>query len=245
MAKRSFPNSSVLAVIPARGGSKRVKKKNLQIINGKSLLAYTSDAAKNSKYIQRIVLSSEDQEILDLGKSLHIETPFVRPTDLAADEAPTFPVIRHAVDWLSRMERYMPEFVVTLQPTSPLRTSSHIDESLERFMNSTADSLVSVVPVPHHYIPDNLYRSDNGFAKPYCVESALAHQIVQQEPPILFARNGPAILITRSSVLLSQNSLYSENIMLFPMRPEESVDIDTVYDLELAEHILLGRKRKS
>ena len=234
----------VLGIIPARGGSKDVKRKNLQQVAGRTLLSYTAEAALASNSIQRVVLSSEDEEILEIGKSLGLETPFVRPKELADDDTPTLPVLNHALDTLWDIEQYRPDIVVTLQPTSPLRTQYHIDKSLEMFIGSNADSLVSVVKVPHAYNPTNVFQVEGGFAKHYLSDYKPFQPSRRQNLPSLFARNGPAILITRSVILLDNGSLYGENIMTFEMERECSLDIDEYFDLELAEYLLSGNRRK-
>ena len=125
--------NNIIGIIPARGGSKGIPCKNIKKLAGKPLLSYTAEAAHRSKLLTRIVLSTEDEEIKQLGLDLGLDVPFMRPAKLAEDDTPGVSVIRHAVDTLEREENYYPDVIVVLQPTSPLRTSEHIDEALNIF----------------------------------------------------------------------------------------------------------------
>ena len=150
-----------LGVIPARGGSKGVPGKNLRLLAGRSLLAYTAAAALGSRRLTRTVLSTDDPAIAAAGRALGLGVPFMRPASLAADDTPMLPVLVHAAEE-ARRDGFTADIVVLLQPTSPLRTSAHVDAALELLESSGADSVVSVVEVPHQFSPVSVMTLDGG-----------------------------------------------------------------------------------
>ena len=150
---------NILGVIPARGGSKGVPDKNLRQVCGKPLIAYTFEAARASRRLGRVVLSTDDPDIASAGRNAGIEVPFVRPADLAADDSPMLPVLQHAAREMTT-RGYAPDVVVLLQPTSPLRRTDHIDAAIELLTASGADTVVSVVEVPHQFNPASVMRLD-------------------------------------------------------------------------------------
>ena len=152
---------NIVAIIPARGGSKGIPRKNIKKINGKPLLEYTAKSALKCESLSRVILSTEDSEIMELGLKLGLEVPFTRPKILARDDTPGLDVIRHAVSQLNQDENYIPDIIVVLQPTSPLRSSKHIEEALELFMDGDADSLVSVTEVEHNMNPYSVMKLNN------------------------------------------------------------------------------------
>ena len=142
----------VLGLIPARGGSKGVPRKNIKLLCGKPLLEYTAQAALASRLLSRVILSTEDEEIAEAGRRCGLEVPFLRPQELAADDTPMLPVIEHAVRWVEeRGERF--DAICLLQPTNPLRRAEEIDGCIELLIGTGADSVVTVLPVPAEYNP--------------------------------------------------------------------------------------------
>lgn len=233
--------SEVLAIIPARAGSKGIAGKNLAQLSGKPLIQYTIDAGKSSRLISRLIISSDDDEIIEYCKEQGIEIPFKRPKELAQDDTPMIDVIKHAVVFLEEKESYRPHYIVILQPTSPLRTSTHIDEALGTLINSDADSTVSVMEVPHQFNPYSVMKWEEGYLKlflPYDERKNLRHL-----KPKFYARNGAAIYAFTYKCLVDKDSIYGEKILSYFMGREESVDIDSVFDLQQAE-ILLKNKQK-
>jgi len=226
----------ILGIIPARGGSKGIPKKNIYPICGKPLIAWTIKAANGSKHISRTILSSDSIEIIDIARKYGVEAPFVRPRKLAEDDTPALPVIRHAVDWLKENEKYVPDYIVLLQPTSPLRTSKHIDEALEKLINSDADSIVSVVKTPHRFNPYSIMEMKDGFLKPFLQYDELKN--VRQLKPVFYARNGAAIYAFTHKCLTEKNSIYGDKILAYEMTREESVDIDDMFDLNLCALVI-------
>ena len=158
----------ILAIIPARIGSKGIPQKNIKKLAGKPLLAYTAEAALHSDLLTRFVLSTDDEKIAVIGRNYGLEVPFLRPTELAQDDTPALPVFQYVVSELERQEQYQPDVVVVLQPTSPLRSSKHIDEAIQIFSQSEVDSLVSVTEVPHNMNPYSVMGlTKSGFIKPF------------------------------------------------------------------------------
>jgi len=224
-----------LAVIPARGGSKGLAAKALRLLGGRPLLAHTAEAALASRRVSKAMLSTDDEAIAEVGAALGLDVPFVRPAELARDDTPMLPVMQHA---LAAVRGQGFDVVVLLQPTSPLRRAGHIDSVLELFERTGADSVVSVVEVPHQFNPLSVLLVEGDRARPY---SAGPMPTRRQDKPRVFARNGPAVLAVKASVV-EGGSLYGGDSRVFVMSPLESVDIDSQDDLDYAE-FLLGRAR--
>ncbi len=219
---------SKIGIIPARGGSKGIKDKNIIELCGKPLIQYTIEAALLSE-IDRVIVSTDSNKIVDLSKHLGSEV-VIRPPELAEDNTPTLPVIHHVLSQIN--SDY--DMVVLLQPTSPLRNYNHINRAIELFNNSPdADSLVSVVKVPHNMIPEAVMTESEGYLKSY-ISNSLVNR--RQDKPVYFARNGAAIYITRKDSI--DKFIYGGKILPYHMKQFESVDIDTIEDLKLAELLI-------
>ena len=227
-----------LAVIPARGGSKAIPDKNLTLLCGRPLLAYTVDAAKASTRIARAIVSTDDQRIADAARSLGLEVPFMRPASLAGDDAPMLPVLQHALEALE-VQGFSADAIVLLQPTSPLRRAEHIDAAIDALERTGGDSVVSVVEVPHQFNPVSVMRMEEGWLTPFLDVPTVTRR---QDKPRVFARNGPAVLVVRAGVVKS-GSLYGTKSSPLVMSAEDSLDIDTPWDLRLVESVLSGRTR--
>ncbi len=224
---------NVLGVVPARGGSKAIPGKNLASIGGRPLLAYTADAARGSRRLTRVVVSTDDAAIADAARALGLEVPFLRPAELAADDTPMLPVLQHAARELAR-EGFAADAVVLLQPTSPLRRAEHIDRAVDLLESTGADSVVSVVEVPHPFTPVSVLRLDGERLRPYLDGETVTRR---QDKPRLFARNGPAVLAVRTRVL-EQGSLYGTDSRPLLMEAADSIDIDGSEDLAQAARLL-------
>jgi CMP-N-acetylneuraminic acid synthetase len=226
----------ILAIIPARGGSKRIPRKNIKIFSGEPLLAFTAKAALNSARLSRVILTTDDEEIKKIGLDLGLEVPFVRPLKLAQDDTPSLPVFQHVVKTLEdREEGYRPDVIVVLQPTSPLRTTKHIDEALNIFLEGDTDSLVSVTEVPHNMNPYSMMQlQKDGTITPFLNYDESKN--LRQKKPVFYARNGAAIYICTYECLMEKNSLYGDTILPFFMKKEESFDLDDEVDWEIAEY---------
>jgi CMP-N,N'-diacetyllegionaminic acid synthase len=229
----------VLAVIPARGGSKGLPRKNIRPLLGKPLLCYTAAAAQGSRLISKIILSTEDDEIAQVGRDAGLEVPFLRPAELAQDRSPTLPVVQHAVAMLeARGERY--DVICLLEPTNPLRRSATIDACLELLNSSGADAVATVLPVPAEHNPHWVYfRDSDGWMRLSTGEGAPIPR--RQELPPAYHRDG-SVYATRRDVLMNQNSLYGRKLAGFTVRPEESMNIDGAADWQRAEELLAQRE---
>ena len=228
--------SNILGVIPARGGSKGIPDKNLALVGGRPLLAYTADAVKESNVLTRTVVSTDDTRIADCARSLGLEVPFMRPSSLAADDVPMLPVVQHAVETL-QADGFLIDIVVLLQPTSPLRRGEHIDAAVNWLERAGGDSVVSVVEVPHQFNPTSVMRIEEGLLKPF-LDAPTATR--RQDKPRVYARNGPAVLATRVQVI-KEGSLYGRQSWPLTMSAEDSLDIDTPWDLRVVEAVLSAR----
>lgn len=228
----------VLGIIPARGGSKGLPGKNIKILSGKPLLAYTVESAFKANHLSEVILSTDDPEIAKVGVSLGLEVPFLRPADLAKDQSPTLPVIQHALNYFKDKGEHF-DAVCLLQVTSPFRPSKLIDAAIAKFKSQNADSLVTVLKVPDHLNPHWTFEeSSDGLLKISTGEKTIISR--RQELPACYYRDG-SIYITKTDVIYS-GSLYGEKISFLESNPEYYINIDTQKDWELAEKWLLNNK---
>jgi len=216
-------------LVPARGGSLGIGRKNLAQLGGKPLIAWTIEAALASDTVGRTVVTTEDAEIADVSRSLGAEV-LDRPPELAGDGTPMSDVVAHALRELAP-ERAL----VLLQPTSPLRTSRHVDEAVELLLASGADAVVSVVEVPHRYGTASLMRLDGE----RLVRVDDTPYAGRADKPVFYARNGPAILALAADRI--GDDLYAGDLRAYVMNAADSVDVDEPFDLELAEFLLSRR----
>ncbi|WP_194767995.1 cytidylyltransferase domain-containing protein [Tamlana sp. I1] len=225
----------ILAVIPARGGSKGVPNKNIKKLGKKPLIQYTTDVAVLSKYISKLIVSSDDDAIIAFVKSLGVAAPFKRPAKLATDKAATLPVIQHVLEFLMAQGETF-DAVCILQPTSPFRTTTFLDAALEQFMASKTDSLVSVQEVPHEYNPHWTFKVNdkNQLSIATGDETIISRR---QDLPKAYHRDG-SIYITKTEVLLKQNSLYGNSINYIESPKSSYINIDTMADWERAEEMI-------
>lgn len=223
----------ILGLVPARGGSKGIPRKNLAPVGGRPLIAWTIDAARASRRLTRVVVSTDDAEIADVARRLGADVPFTRPPELSADETPMLDVVLHAC------EEIPCDAVALLQPTSPLRRSEHIDGALRLFEETGADCVVSVTAVPHRFSPSSLLELRDGRVVPLHPGGATRRQDKQE----LLARNGPAVLVVRTDALRREGTLYPAEARPFPMADRDSLDVDTSFELEVADAMLTRSDR--
>lgn len=221
----------VLGIIPARGGSKGIKKKNLALLTGKPLIAFSIESALAAKHLYRTIVSTDSEEIAEACKALGGDVPFMRPTDLAQDDTPTLPVIQHALDMLH--EDF--DAVMILQPTSPFRSSTDIDKTIELLSaNPTADSVISVMQVGDNHPARMKLIRDGWLIDPPFAEEIEGQR--RQDLPEMFLRNG-AIYLTRTEVIMQQNSLKGKRSLAYVMPDLRSVNIDSEMDLLVAKAV--------
>ena len=232
----------ILGVIPARGGSKGIKRKNLHLLAGKPLIQHTIEVARKCRNLSRVVVSTEDPEIAEFADDRELEV-ITRPDDLALDDTPMVPVICHVLDSLAE-GGYQPEIVVVLQPTAPLRRIEHIDDCLELISASDINSVVSVSPVPGHFHPDwQFIITDDGELQTFSSRELDELQTRRQELSRTFTRNG-AIYAVRSEAFNEHESLFAPPCKAYIMAPEDSVNIDSEEDIWVAERYLLQRQNE-
>lgn len=224
-------NKKILAIIPARGGSKGIPRKNVKAISGKPMIQYTIEAAKECPYIDKVVVSTEDVEIADISMRAGAIVPFSRPEELATDEAKTIDVVMHAVEFYERKaERF--DIIVLLQPTSPLRNAEDITKALEYFMRNEQRSLVTVSEVSESPILMRNFNKENKLEKIMEEDSDVRRQDMKK-----FYRINGAIYINKASEL-NANTSFNDNEMGFVLTREHGIDVDELQDLVVAEYYL-------
>lgn len=225
-------SSKILAIIPARGGSKGIPYKNIKPLAGKPLLAYTIESAQQSKLIDKLVLSSEDDKIINIAKKLGVEVPFKRPAHLSKDKSGSIEVVQHAIKFYKTKKQFF-DAVLLLQPTCPFRKPCIIDRAIKKFIKSDADALVSVIPVPHKFNPHWLFElKDNS---PYLKIATGEQNIIKrrQDLPTTYYRDG-SIYITKIEVI-NNGSLYGEKLAYLINDNSYNINIDTEEDWKRAE----------
>lgn len=228
----------VLAVIPARGGSKGVPGKNIRVLGGKPLIAHTIESALESRRVTRAVVSTDDEAIAAVARAQGADVPFMRPTELATDTALAIPVIQHALQATEILDGTTYDAVVMLQPTTPFRTAADLDAALELLETSGADSVISVIDVEGHHPARMKYLDgDRLIDPPFC--EAVENQPRQELRP-MFLRNG-AIYASRRDVLLA-GSFKGRDCRGYVMPHSRSVNIDTLGDFLQAERVLAGEQ---
>ncbi len=225
----------VLGLIPARGGSKGVPRKNIRLLGGKPLLAYTIQSALAAKRLTKVILSTDDEEIAEIGRGYGVETPFLRPAELAKDETPMLPVVKHAMNWMEDSgERF--DAVCLLQPTNPLRRAQDVDGCIELLIERNADAVVTVLPVPPEHHPFWVYfENETGALRLSNGEETPVPR--RQELPPAFHREG-SVYVTRRNVVMKDNSLYGKRLVGYPLDRDRSVNIDNAADWERAEGLI-------
>src|SRR3989338_5505807 len=235
----------VLGIIPARGGSKGVPRKNIRNLCGNPLIAWTIEEAKKSKLLTRIIVTTEDSEIAKVARAYGAEIPFMRPKELAADLSTDMDFLTHAVDWLRDKEGYEPDIVVTLRVTAPLKTAAHIDEGIQKLIdNPDADAARPIHESPKHpykmrkisedetHLEEFLSKSFTGFDEP--------HNLPRQLFPKVYVHTG-AMDIMRRRTIQELKSTSGNKLAYFFMDPKDSVNIDSEMDFQMAEFLMSKR----
>lgn len=224
----------VLAIIPARGGSKGVPGKNIKLLGGKPLLQYTLESANESQLLTRVILSSEDASIIATAEALGLEVPFIRPANLATDQAKSIEVVQHAVQYLEEKGEFF-DAVCLLQPTSPFREKGFIDAAIEKFIQTGVDTLLSVLPVPHEYNPHWVFEENEaGHLKLATGENQIIGR--RQELPGAYYRDG-SLYLTKMDYI-KRGTFYGAQLGFIVSNPDFYVNIDTPTDWIAAEQKL-------
>jgi CMP-N-acetylneuraminic acid synthetase len=232
--------TEILAIIPARGGSKTIPKKNIRMLAGYPLIAYSIAAGQKSKQVTRLIISTDDTEIAEVAQSYGGEVPFLRPADLARDKTPDLPVFQHALTWLAEKENYLPDAVVQLRPTSPIRPPDCVDRAISvLFDNPRTDSVRSVIPSGQN--PYKMWRVDPVTGR----MEALMHLEDVHEPynaprqqlPVTYWQTGHVDVI-RTQTILEKNSMSGDILCPLILDPRYAIDIDTLFEWQFAEWVV-------
>mgnify|MGYP006410826221 FL=1 len=227
-------NKRILAIIPARGGSKRLPRKNILNLAGKPLIAWSIESALASKYIDRVIVSSDDDEIAAISEKYGADVPFMRPADLATDESTSIDVVLYTIEALRGIDEQY-DYVILLQPTSPLRQAKHIDDSISQMINKGSDAIISVCESEHHPLWNNTLDSDMSMDN--FLEASIRNKR-SQDLEKQYRING-SIYISSIEKLKKENSFFlRKNCSAYIMNQDVSIDIDKKIDLDLASLIL-------
>lgn len=232
----------ILGFIPARGGSKRIPKKNIKLLAGKPLIAYTIEAAKKSKHINRILVSTNSKEIASAAKQYDAEVPFLRPASISRSDSTEMAFFEHALDWFSKNENYEPDLIVLLYPTSPFRKPESIDKAIEEMLrHPEADSLRSIKLCSEH--PYKMWVIEKAYLRPFVKEEdSNIHTFSYHLLPTVYIQNA-SIYITKSSTIRNKKSPTGDKIIPFIMDEIESIDINNPLDFQFAEMIMRDLKK--
>ncbi len=225
---------SILALIPARGGSKTVAGKNIAPVGGRPLIAWTIAAAKAAKCVSRVVVDTDNAAIGDVARAHGADTPYVRPAELARDDTLSMDVVIHALQWFDAHEGCCPRWLCLLQPTSPLRTAEDIDAAVALALQHDADAVVSVSESHHHPLWQKRLAPD-GRISDYV--QAPTRPLRRQDLAPAYALNG-AIYLAKTNLLRAQRTWYTPHTFAYVMPPQRSLDVDSSWDLHLADLIL-------
>jgi CMP-N-acetylneuraminic acid synthetase len=225
--------SLIVGVILARGGSKGVPRKNIKLLGDIPLLAYSIIEARRSFRLSKLVVSSDDDDILHLAEHLNCEI-IKRPYELATDEATSPSALIHAVNQIEERESIKVDTVVLLQPTTPFRKYATIDDCIDLYEREAADSVVSVMPAPHFVNPHWVRKIEDGYLKPYMDQKDFTRR---QDLPEVYWRNGQ-VYVTKKEVLFNTNDLFGEKSLPYIMNDDYPVNIDNLIDFKFAEYLV-------
>ena len=231
----------MLAIIPARGGSKGLKGKNIKPLLGIPLINYTIQAAANSNLLNDFLVSTDSEEISKIAKEAGAWVPFLRPAELATDTSPTYQAIQHAIRFYESYKKCGVKNIMVLQPITPMRTAHDIDRAIEIYLGNpdAADSLISVCKASDYH-PQTLYTKEDSFLKPW--ERRPSYTTRRQELAFVFWRNG-AIYISRRDLVMEQERIIGDHLLYYEMPRHRSVNIDNSFDFELAAFFMRRYKR--
>lgn len=223
----------ILGLIPARGGSKGIPRKNIKLLQGKELIRYTIEVGLQCKLLDEIMVSTDDEEIANISRAAGAEVPFLRPDHLANDKSPTIDTVIHVLNFYEEKNKPF-DAICLLQPTVPFRNADDLNDAIKKFIASEADSLISVREVPHVYNPYWVYEKDpqSGFLKLAKKSDTIIPR--RQDLPKAYHRDG-AIYLVKKEIVLQERSLYGEKIIHHIMENSPNVNIDTMEDWKAAE----------
>ena len=230
--------TEVLAIIPARGGSKSIPRKNIRPFAGHPLIAYSISAGLAAETVTRVIVSTDDEEIAAISRRYGAETPFLRPAEFSEDNTPDLPVFQHALEWLHKNEDYLPEIVVQLRPTSPFRRVQHIDQAVYRLLEHPEADSVRTVCIPFQN-PFKMWRiGQDGIMQPLLqTEFEEPYNMPRQALPEVYWQTG-YVDAARVDTILTKNSMTGTRILPLVIDPSEWIDIDSPDDWRRAERLL-------
>ena len=230
--------SETLALIPARGGSKSIPRKNIRLFAGHPLIAFSVAVGLAAKSVSRVIVSTDDEGIAAIARDYGAETPFLRPLELAQDDTPDLPVFQHALQWLIENEGYKPEIIVQLRPTSPFRRVWHIDQAVKRLRECSEADSVRTVCTPFQN-PFKMWRiGSDGFIKPLIdTDFSEPYNMPRQLLPDIFWQTG-YVDVAWTDTILNKNSMTGDRILPLVINPNEWIDIDSPDDWRRAERLL-------
>lgn len=229
-----YKNKKIVCVIPARGGSKGVPGKNIKLLNGKPLIAYAIEAARKSKYVDRVIVSTDYEEIAKVAKKYKAEVPFLRPAELATDTAPTLPVLQHVIKYLEEKESFFPDIHVLIQPTSPFVLSADVDAAIEQLVKTRTNSCVSICEISER--PEWMYKLEGVKIKKFLKNPPKGTR--RQDLPKVYRLNGAVYATKRDTIMKSGKITDSDNSSAIIMPRERSYDIDEPLDLKIADFLM-------
>tara|TARA_B100002051_G_C16587264_1_gene560848 strand:+ start:200 stop:904 length:705 start_codon:yes stop_codon:yes gene_type:complete len=229
-----YKGKKILAVIPARGGSKGIPKKNIKKLNDKPLIAFTIEQSLNCPIIDKTIVSTDSDEIAEISKSYGAEVPFIRPSEISQDSTPDLPVFEHVLNFFSSNDFFNPDLLINLRPTSPIRKNNIIERAVNKMVAKGYDSVRSVSPVKNH--PYWMVKIDNGRVKPFLRDKSPINYPQRQLLPELFYFNGNVDVV--SSKNLTEGILFGDNMGIISIDSSDCVDIDSQADFKLAEYMI-------
>ena len=227
-------SNELLAIIPARGGSKGIPRKNIINLGGRPLISYSINAAKNAKNVSRVVVSTDDEEIANISRELGAEVPYLRDSDLSQDDSSVIDTVLNTLTNFQKDENYEPDFVVLLQPTSPFRSVDDIEKSFDLLLETEVDSVVSVCKSEIH--PYWMKTIDSNSLMHDFIDTDNDFYRRQLLPPI-YRLNG-ALYVSKKESLIRERTFSPKSTAAYVMSREKSVDIDEMLDLEFAEFLM-------
>jgi len=230
--------TEVLALIPARGGSKSIPRKNILPFAGHPLIAYSIAAGLAAETVGRVIVSTDDQEIAEISQQYGAETPFLRPVEYAQDNTPDLPVFQHALQWLQDQEGYQPDIVVQLRPTSPFRRVWHIDQAVYRLLERPEADAVRTICIPFQN-PFKMWRiGPDGFMQPLLqIDHPEPYNLPRQALPEIYWQTG-YVDAAWAETIMKKASMTGERILPLMIDPSEWIDIDSPDDWRRAERLL-------
>lgn len=227
-----------IAIITARSGSKKLPGKNIKPLNGKPLLAYSIEAARAARGIERVIVSTDDVHIADIALRHGAEVPFMRPAELAKDDTPDRPVLMHAISWLKENEGYVADEVAILRPTTPMKTAEMIDECLEILEKKEfLTSVRTVTKAQGVYHPYWMYKSANDTLQPFIDGVDVTKYYQRQLLPLCYRLNG-VVDVSRVDTIMNCENVYGPSIGFLEIEEAYAIDIDTQFDFDFCEFMM-------